>query len=268
MLRLTFIAGVLLVSFGLVPLMTTTRAADISAFQSSLERRYTTPHSLGNSYQFDPRDGWESVNITNLQYKYSPSQVDDNEEELGGPVVPHAHYRRSGKKTTKKTSKKATKKTSTKNASKGAKTTSASQSFSGLVGSVKSIVDTMKAVGDPEPVTITWYTGHDLENPSCWSNPTWAPTDSSMACALTLEGWEGRPQCFKFLELCHSNQKCVFVRVVDTCAGCAPGSKHVDLTKAAFSSLADLNEGTLSVQMRPATDPLEGWLENLWGPKD
>lgn len=221
-MRLTFIAGVVLVSVGLVPLMTTTRAADISAFQSSLERRYTTPHSLGNSYQFDPRDGWESVNITNLQYKYSPSQIDDNEEELDGPVVPHAHQRRSSKKTSKKTAKKTTKKTTkqtgTKNASKAAKTTSASKGVSGLVGSVKSIVDTMKAVGDPEPVTITWYTGHDLENPSCWSNPTWAPTvyyescitcvsckhpclqDSSMACAITLEGWEGRPQCFKFLE--------------------------------------------------------------------
>ncbi|KZT71586.1 hypothetical protein DAEQUDRAFT_665784 [Daedalea quercina L-15889] len=227
--RLTFLAGVVLVSLGLVPPMTTSRAADISAFQSSLERRYSTPHSLGEVYQFNPRDGWEMVNITNLQYKYSRSLIDDSEDS-NGPVIPRSHTKRVNK-----------------------------NAAAGLVGSVKSIVDTMKALGDPEPVTITWYTGHDLENPSCWSNPTWTPTDASMVSAVTLEGWTGRPQCFKFVELCNTPQKCVFVRIVDTCAGCAPGSKHVDLTKAAFSSLADLGEGVLTVQMRPASDPLEGW---------
>jgi hypothetical protein len=33
------------------------------------------------------------------------------------------------------------------------------------------------------------------------------------------------------------------------------GSKHVDLTKAAFAELADLDLGILVVQMRMATDP-------------
>ena len=59
--------------------------------------------------------------------------------------------------------------------------------------------------------------------------------------------------------VCHNPSKCVFVRVVDSCAGCASNSKHVDLTKAAFSSLADLDQGLLSVQMRQATDPEDGW---------
>lgn len=27
-------------------------------------------HSLGDGYQFDPRDGWEVVNTTDLPYKY------------------------------------------------------------------------------------------------------------------------------------------------------------------------------------------------------
>lgn len=48
------------------------------------------------------------------------------------------------------------------------------------------------------------------------------------------------------------------MRVVDSCAGCAKGSKHVDLTQAAFKELADLDTGLLTVQMRQATDP-EGW---------
>ncbi|KAJ3776586.1 hypothetical protein FB446DRAFT_721044 [Lentinula raphanica] len=116
-------------------------------------------------------------------------------------------------------------------------------------------------------VTITWYTGHDLLNPSCWANSEWTPTDESFVSALTLDGWETKPKCFDFLELCNGPQKCVFVRVVDSCAGCAVGSKHVDLTKAAFSQLASLDEGTLSVNMRLATSPNEAeWQPALWGP--
>ena len=61
-----------------------------------------------------------------------------------------------------------------------------------------------------------------------------------------------------FAKVCSSTKKCVFVRVVDSCAGCAKGSKHVDLTQAAFKELADLDTGLLTVQMRQATDP-EGW---------
>lgn len=51
----------------------------------------------------------------------------------------------------------------------------------------------------------------------------------------------------------------MFVRVVDSCAGCATGSKHVDLTQAAFKELSDLDTGLLQVQMREATDPTDGW---------
>lgn len=92
-------------------------------------------------------------------------------------------------------------------------------------------------------------------------------------CALTLEGWVTKPKCFQFLErklsqyadsagfnllsVCNG-KKCVFVRVVDTCAGCAAGSQHVDLTKSAFEALADLSEGTMdSITMRLATDPTD-----------
>ena len=33
--------------------------------------KYTRPHSLGRGYTFDPRDGWQTVNVSNLSYKYS-----------------------------------------------------------------------------------------------------------------------------------------------------------------------------------------------------
>lgn len=37
-------------------------------------QKYTRPHSLGENYVFDQRDGWEAVNVTDLQYKYEHSR--------------------------------------------------------------------------------------------------------------------------------------------------------------------------------------------------
>ncbi|KAI9000917.1 hypothetical protein BD414DRAFT_379025, partial [Trametes punicea] len=273
----------LLLAISLVPL-TGVLAAEIDTARMALERKYTTPHSLGEGYVFDPRDGWETVNTTNLLYKYSSladsgsdihdnSYLDDNDHDnLGDSDVSFLEPRakNSHSKASKKATKKAAKKVSKKVSEKAAKATPKKLTSSAggvLSGSLSKVINSIKGIGKSEPVTITWYTGHDLLNPSCWDNTDWHPTDGSFAAALTLEGWATKPKCFKFLELCHTAQKCVYVRVVDSCAGCAKGSKHVDLTKAAFSSLADLDEGLLTVQMRQATDPVDGWLEDLWGPK-
>lgn len=249
-------------------------ALDLRSFHSSLEARYSRAHSLGDDYHFDPRDGWQVVNASNLDYKYSrngdesfmdkrmdeDSIDEDDEDALGSD----SHYTNSSLaiRATKKKAKDKPKPTNPK------KKTSkiASKASKGMTSALSKVLDSFKGIGKAEPVTITWYTGHDLENPSCWPNPEWQPSDASFACALTLAGWTTRPKCFKFLELCNTPKKCVFVRVVDSCAGCAKGSKHVDLTQAAFKQLATLEEGLLQVQMRQATDP-DGWLENLWGPK-
>jgi len=200
---------------------------------ASSESKYAKAHSLGNGYNFDHRDGWQSVNVSNLAYKYSRS---NNANSDSGSLA-------------KRSTAKAT-----------------TSGIGQVVGVINNVWEGLKGIGQAQPVTITWYTGHDLKNPSCWSNGNWAPTDSSFACALTLDGWTTRPKCFKFLELCNTPKKCVFVRVVDTCAGCAAGSKHVDLTRAAFGALANFDEGVLTVQLRLATEP-NGWYENLWGPK-
>ncbi|KAJ8483314.1 hypothetical protein ONZ51_g4778 [Trametes cubensis] len=261
------LVATLFLAMSLLPLTCTgVTAAEIGASRMALERKYGTPHSLGKDYVFDPRDGWETVNTTNLLYKYStPAHSDlEPDDDSYDSSASSSLQPRAKKSTTKKTSSKtAAKKTSVKSTSKKL----ASSAGSVLSGGLTKIISSIKGIGKPEPVTITWYTGHDLLNPSCWDNPNWHPTDASFAAALTLSGWTTKPKCFKFLELCHTSQKCVFVRVVDSCAGCAHGSKHVDLTKAAFSALADLNQGLLTVQMRQATEPKEGWVENYWGPK-
>ncbi|KAF9452455.1 hypothetical protein P691DRAFT_660930 [Macrolepiota fuliginosa MF-IS2] len=192
-------------------------------------QKYTRPHSLGENYMFDARDGWQMINITNLQYKYRRNHTDTRQ--------PNDAHGQEGRPSPK------------------------SGSGWDIQGTISRL---MKGTGNPTRVVITWwycrYTGHDLENPSCWSNGKWAPTDESFACALTLHGWSDRPQCFQFIELCNGPKKCIFVRVVDSCAGCAQGSKHVDLTKGAFKHLADPEVGRLDgVRMRVATEPLGNW---------
>ncbi|QRV72847.1 hypothetical protein RhiJN_00861 [Ceratobasidium sp. AG-Ba] len=196
---------------------------------------YSRSHFYGSSYGFSPRDGWGTVAVTDLPYKY------DN--ATGTQTNPPPRRQRAGAKRV------------------------VGEVLGGTVShALGATWNSVKGSGKSQDVTITWYTGEDLANPSCWPESDWAPTDASFACALTLEGWTTKPSCFKFLELCNGPDKCIFVRVVDTCAGCKKGSKHVDLTKAAFAELADLDLGILTVQMRIASDP-RMWHEELWGPK-
>ncbi|KIM46289.1 hypothetical protein M413DRAFT_64723 [Hebeloma cylindrosporum] len=220
------------------------RASSVRAIRES---KYSTAHSLGDGYIFDPRDGWQGINVTNLQYKYRRQSELAFDDSQAGDYSAIENRSKKPKKTPKTAHNKA-----------------------GLGGAITGVVNGvlkgLKGIGKPEPVIITWYTGQDLKNPSCWANGKWAPTDASFACALTMDGWSSRPKCFKFLELCHTPKRCVFVRVVDTCAGCAKGSKHVDLTRAAFRQLADFDVGVLTVQLRPATEPKQ-WYEKLWGPQ-
>jgi hypothetical protein len=76
--------------------------------------------------------------------------------------------------------------------------------------------------------------------------------------------------CFEFLQgmhplvsdcselinsVCITPQICIFIRVIDTCAGCKADSHHLDLSKGAFKQLADPNEGKLTVQFRQASKP-------------
>lgn len=211
-------------------------AACQGAAQAAEKLRYLKSHSLGNDYEFDPRDGWTTVNITGAQFTPSLGAQPEHGQFVSRDISSYTQdYTRD------------------------------------LTGDVEKVVDNvwngLKAIGDPQSVTITWYTGHDLLNPSCWSQGNWSPSDGSFVAALTLDGWDNRPKCFDFLELCNSPKKCVFVRVVDTCAGCAAGSRHVDLTRAAFGELAAYSEGVLTVQMRSATRP-DTWYEDMWGPKD
>lgn len=83
------------------------------------ESRYTTAHSLGDNYKFDPRDGWQTVNVTNLQYKY-PRDASVSKPESSKAITP-------------------------------------SNGLSVAVNSVKNVLKGLKLIGEPKPVTVTWY---------------------------------------------------------------------------------------------------------------
>jgi hypothetical protein len=67
MLTPTLSTSLLLSVLAVSPLLALASPRSIDAVARS---RYTKAHSLGTSYNFDPQDGWKSVNVTNLRYKY------------------------------------------------------------------------------------------------------------------------------------------------------------------------------------------------------
>lgn len=138
-------------------------AREIDAARMALERRYTTPHSLGDHYVFDPRDGWEPVNTTNLLYKYAAR--DSLHSGLEGQ---HSYSHGAGGNThnsnttlvarARKTSHAKPKKMSVKDESDSNKSSSKSATgFLNGIGKIGKIMDSLKGIGKPEPVTITWY---------------------------------------------------------------------------------------------------------------
>lgn len=55
---------------------TAVASPSVSRAVSESENRYSHAHSLGDSYAFNARDGWQTVNVSNLPYKYEPSKLE------------------------------------------------------------------------------------------------------------------------------------------------------------------------------------------------
>lgn len=178
-------------TLGLAPTLSV--ASDLRSYHNSLQARYAHAHSLGDSYQFNPRDGWETVNVTDMPYKYSRDEDELNEDELDDLVDEddddeheHEHLNALEKRASKKNSTKAVKtaKTTSKSKSKAkpkskssskskpkAKTSSKSKAASskskapsGVASSLQKVVDSIKGIGKAEPVAITWC-AHSVRHP-------------------------------------------------------------------------------------------------------
>jgi hypothetical protein len=110
-------------------------AAQLSSVRAVSESKYTKAHSLDSNYSFDPRDGWQSINVTNLQYKYrrqegldldltGDSKGDSPSLENRAKKIVHHNTGGLGHVVT---------------------------------GVVANIWKGLTGLGKPEPVTITWY---------------------------------------------------------------------------------------------------------------
>ena len=118
-----------LVSFILSPSLVF--AARSSSVRAVSESKYSKAHSLDNSYSFDPRDGWQSINVTNLQYKYR------RQEKLD--IVDSPSLENRARKNVQ---------------SAPHKTGGLGQAIAGVVAD---IWKGLRGLGKSEPVIITWY---------------------------------------------------------------------------------------------------------------
>lgn len=119
---------------------------NISNKQGVRDNRLAKAHQLPESHSFNPGDGWESVNISNLNYKYlAPSHKDHSF---------HRALRRSSQNNTSasaKTSKHREKHGKTSN------TTTTTGVLGTVVSSLASIFAGCMGKGPAEGVIITWY---------------------------------------------------------------------------------------------------------------
>lgn len=120
---------------------------DVSASLASTHD-YREAHSYPASTEFDPRDGWKRVTISDLPYKY-PNQTASVAQQTAG-VHSHRRSRRFGRVFDRRASKatKAKAKTTVKSSAKS--TTKASSSSSGLLDQA------LKGIGQATSVVITW----------------------------------------------------------------------------------------------------------------
>lgn len=85
--------------------------------------------------------------------------------------------------------------------------------------------------------------------PNC-SYPS--PPADGLFVALSPGEYDSAAACGGYLEV-HGPDGSVRVEVIDQCPGCADG--HIDLSEAAFSAIAPLNQGLIDVTYQPLVNP-------------
>jgi len=95
--------------------------------------------------------------------------------------------------------------------------------------------------------TATHYVLQGLPNCSYPSPPA-----DGLFVALSPDEYDSAAACGGYLEV-HGPDGSVRVEVIDQCPGCGDG--HIDLSEAAFSALAPLNQGLIDVTYQPLVNP-------------
>jgi hypothetical protein len=173
----------LLLTAALSPQYVSATAVDVTTPRTEARMKYAKAHAIANGgqhYDFSSRDGWQMVNITDLQYKYRrriASDIDQpNHDDMNLALSGHQENSNIGirrtheeavstrhlwTKKSKKSKKKGKKCPKKKPAeakiavSDGGSTTS--QVLASVDGAVKDLSKIMKGTGKSEDVVITWY---------------------------------------------------------------------------------------------------------------
>jgi len=112
---------------------------------TSTELKYTRAHSLGSGYAFDPRDGWQTVNVSNLAYKYNRPRSPNFRRiaKTGTPYLPHGTVTHKVK-------------TATPHASPDTFPKKVTNKVIQVTSAVKNIWEGFKGIGEPSKVIVTW----------------------------------------------------------------------------------------------------------------
>ena len=143
-------------------LFSVSRAARFGPPEILSEMAYARAHSLGSNYTFHEDFGWEPVLVSSPRLRRSFSGSEPVNTSL---PLPEAGLSSLASKRSKKPSLADT-----------------------LVHTVDSVWNGLRGLGHSEKVKITWYTGQDLQNPSCWAESIWAPTVSRQTTATSTIG--------------------------------------------------------------------------------
>ncbi|RIB15007.1 expansin module family protein, partial [Gigaspora rosea] len=100
----------------------------------------------------------------------------------------------------------------------------------------------------------TYYEADQLQNAACYGRDGLKPYNAKPSDSIAAIPMTNFDFCFQCAEVKNvATGKSIIVKFIDKCAGCDPGC--IDLTKSAFSQLADPSCGVINIAWRTATCP-------------
>uniref|UniRef100_A0A1D1XZV4 Expansin-like protein 5 n=1 Tax=Anthurium amnicola TaxID=1678845 RepID=A0A1D1XZV4_9ARAE len=109
---------------------------------------------------------------------------------------------------------------------------------------------------------MTFYDGDQLDNAACYGRdgiPSYNAKPSDMIAAMSIKNSNMCYQCLKVTN--PKNKKSCIVKLIDFCAGCP--KNNIDMTPTAFSSIANQDDGIVSIRWEPVSCPSKGRFPTL-----
>lgn len=107
---------------------------------------------------------------------------------------------------------------------------------------------------------ITFYEDDQLNNAACYGRdgiPNYNAKPSDRIGAMINNG-----MCYKCVKITNpKNKKSVIVKIIDKCAGCK--KNQIDLTRSAFASIANTDDGIVKVTWKGVACPSKGRFPTL-----